>query len=174
MQHKLINIPLSGIDIKKLLGGKVKVILYSDLINYSSLDELLHPYGCVVILYMQKKIKNGFYGHWCCIFKINDNEVEFFDPIGVWIDSEIDGRLESSFRKENNLEYPLLSYLIYYTGLKYKLYYNHIRFQNRNTSTCGRHCVIRLRNRNMKLEDYEDYIFSWGPNADITVCNLTK
>lgn len=171
--NKLIKTPISGLDIKKLLRGKVKIIIYSDLIKYSSLDELLSPYGCVVILYMQKKIENGFYGHWCCIFKINSNEVEFFDPIGVWIDSELDGRISSSFRTENNLEYPLLSYLIYYTGQKYKLYYNHIRLQKPKTSTCGRHCVARLYNKNMSIEDYADYIYSLGPDPDVTVCLLT-
>lgn len=171
--QKIIKIPLSGADIKNMLGGRVKVILYPEIAKYSTLDELLSPYGCVIILYMQNKIQNGFYGHWCCIFKINDHEVEFFDPIGYWIDSELDGRIDINFRKENNLEYPLLSYLIYYTGQKYNLYYNHIKFQNRKTSTCGRHCVVRLWNRSVDIDTYADYIYSLGDDADIVVTKLT-
>lgn len=172
--QKLIKVPLSGIDIKRLLDGNVKVLLYPYLSRYSSLDELFHPYDCVVILYMQNKIVNGFYGHWCCIFRNREtNEVEFFDPLAYWIDDELNAKMDPSFRKENKLDYPLLSYLIYYTGQKYKLYYNHIKFQNKNTSTCGRHCVVRLRNKHLNLEEYEKYIYSFGPNADLTVTFMT-
>ena len=55
--QKMIHTPLSDADIHKVLGQDQKLILYSDLSKYSSLNELLpNNKDCVVILYELKKL----------------------------------------------------------------------------------------------------------------------
>lgn len=173
-----INRPLSSIDIENILDNKCKIILYPELINYSSIDELLKPYGCVIILYMHKKINNNnsFYGHWCCIFKIKDKSktIEFFDPYGHFCDDQLNTKaLDRHFRIENGLVYPLLSYLLFYTGTKYNLTFNHYKFQGPDSSTCGRHCCVRLLNKDLSLTKYNKYMKSFGINYDLLVTILT-
>ena len=155
---KQVDNPLSSIDIQKILNGKVKVLLYPEIVDYYSIDELLYPYDKVVILYMHNKLVNGFYGHWCCIFKINNKEIEFFDPYGIFPDDQLNTSMNEHFRIENGLEYPLLTYLLYYTSHNYKLSYNHIKFQGEDSSTCGRHCCWRLKFSDRSLNSYKDML----------------
>lgn len=57
------NLPLSSEDIKKLLNGKTKIILYPDLKKYKDIDSLLYPYNNVVILYINNYDENTISGH---------------------------------------------------------------------------------------------------------------
>jgi len=170
---KEVDRPLSSKDIKKILNNKVKIILYPEIVNYYSIDELLNPYDCVIILYMQNEITGGFWGHWCCIFKIKNDTIEFFDPYGTFVDDELNYDIDSHFRKENGLEYPLLSYLLFYTGDKYKLTYNEYKFQGIDTATCGRHCCNRLLNKNLTLKQYKNKMDNSKINYDILVTIIT-
>lgn len=170
---KELDKPLSSLDIKKILNGKVKIILYPEIINYYTIDDLLYPYDCIVILYMHNKIVNGFYGHWCCLFKINDYEIEFFDPYGIFPDDELNTTMDSHFRKNNGLEYPLLTYLLYYTSHGYNLSYNHVKFQGADVSTCGRHCCVRLLNSALTLKDYKRKLDKAILDYDILVTIIT-
>jgi hypothetical protein len=79
MEKKILNnnanIPLSGKDILNMLEGKTKILIYPNLHKYNNINELLHPYGSCVILYMTKRN----YGHWTCLVDHNDR-IEFYDP----------------------------------------------------------------------------------------------
>ena len=169
-----LNKSLSSLDIKKILNGNVKIIIYPEIVDYKSIDDLLKPYDCVVILYMHNKIQNGYYGHWCCIFRIDDKNIEFFDPYGIFPDDELDYNISTYFRKESGLEYPLLTYLLFYTGSKYKLSYNEYVFQGKNVSTCGRHCAVRLLNKHLSLKEYKKKMDSFKQNYDIIVTIMTN
>jgi hypothetical protein len=57
------EIPLSSTDIKKLLGDKIKIIKYPDIHLYNSIDELLEPFNCAIILYEYRES----FGHWCSL-----------------------------------------------------------------------------------------------------------
>ena len=170
-----MDVPLSSDDIYKILNGKCKIIIYPELLKYNTIDELFDDsFDCVVILYMHNKIVNGFYGHWCCIFKIDNKTIEFFDSYGKFCDDQLNSKIDTHFRKEYGLEYPLLTYLLYYTANKYKLTFNHHKYQGPTTSTCGRHCCVRLLNRHMKLSDYNNYINSYDIAPDLFVTILTN
>lgn len=171
-----IQKPLSGNDIMRILNFRTKVILYPEIINYSTIEELLSPYGCVVILYMQDKTNNSYFGHWCCLFQIEGtNKLEFFDPMGIFCDDELDMKMNEQFRIQNGLQYPLLTYLLFNNRHKYKLTYNQYKFQkrNENINTCGRHCCVRLLNKDKTLKEYKKYIDSFNIMPDITVTLLT-
>ena len=83
--RRMMRTPLSDGDLKKVLGGDLKVIVYSDLSNVSDLREILaKDRDCVVILYEQKKLS----GHWTCLVREGDG-FTFFDPYGIPPDSEL-------------------------------------------------------------------------------------
>ena len=80
---KLTRTPLSDADILKRLGGRTKVLVYSDFQDYVDLDSLLEPYGNVVFLL--KMTDN--YGHWMCVKRTGDR-ISFFDSYGEFPDKQ--------------------------------------------------------------------------------------
>lgn len=148
------NIALSDSDVLKLVNGKANLVLYPNIHKYRSLDELLQPYGACIVLYEAMPR----YGHWCCIFKINDKLVEYFNPYGGLNEGFPDGSLEyidPEFRARSKQDHPYLSYLMY--NSPYELSYNEHKFQKHdmNIKTCGRWCGIRLVFRSLLLEDFK-------------------
>ena len=146
---------LTDEDVVNAVKGKAKVVLYEDIKDYDSIDELLKPYGAVFILYQQKPSS----GHWVPLFKRENNkgntEVEFFDGYGLAPDEEL-FFTDKKMRKKLNHDYPYLTELLYNAPRGYELIYNEHPFQKygKGIATCGRHCVLRLQHRNKSLEDY--------------------
>lgn len=165
---KLEKKSLSGQDIINGLNGNVKVITYQDIRNYDNLDDLLHPYNQVVILY---ETSEG-YGHWVCLYSEN-GKITFFDSYGLKPDEELKF-IPKYFRKENDTDYPLLTYLLYQSG--YKVEYNQHRLQKslRDVNTCGRHCIVRLKYKEIPIDTYAKILRSFKPyNPDNIVTMLT-
>ncbi len=80
-----VNKALSDQDIRDILGSDCKIIEYSDLEQYRSLEDLLpQPRDYVVILY--QKEENS--GHWIGLLKY-DNMYGFFDPYGLMPDKQL-------------------------------------------------------------------------------------
>jgi hypothetical protein len=147
------DIALSNHDIMQLLDGRANIILYPNLHTYATLDEVLGPYGACVILYESQPR----YGHWCCVFKINETDLEFFNPYGGWVDDALK-HIPCHFRKVSNQCYPYLTYLLLKSS--YRLFYNEFPLQQykKNIRTCGRHCVVRLHKRNLDIYQYVDWL----------------
>lgn len=143
-----MNIPLSDSDIKRLLGGRVRVVVYSQLSNFNSLENLFGPYDCVVLLY--EKVPNN--GHWTCLIKIPGGDVEFYDPYGGLPDSEL------QFMHYSKSLGCLLSRLLinYHQRTGHDIWYNHGRQQKlaRDVNSCGRHCVLRILFRWIPIDQY--------------------
>lgn len=143
---------LSGDDIYKLLNGKTNIIEYPDLANYNSVEELLSPFGNVVILYLSSED----YGHWTTLFQYpNSNVIEFFDPYSMVPDGEF-RYIDTQKRKELKESSPLLSeLLIKYDG---PIEYNNYKFQRfaKNVNTCGRWVVLRLTMKDLTLEQFRN------------------
>lgn len=150
----LNSLPLSGSDILSAIDGQAKVIRYSAIHEYSSIDELLDPYDCVVILYeTQPK-----YGHWTCLFLNRaTNVLEFFDPYGKPIDSQLD-HINPKFRKSTFQDYPYLSRLM--VKSPYYLEYNDKPLQRvgDTINSCGRHVSLRLVMRNVPIREYQSFL----------------
>ena len=157
---KLKSKPLSGDDILQSLNGKTKIYKYSDLSKFSSIDELLHPYNNAVILYETKPN----YGHWICVLKRNDNVIEYYDPYGKPIDYPLK-YINASFKKETNQDDIYLLKLMLKSP--YDIEYNNVAIQklDRDISSCGRHCIMRIVCKDLNLKQYQK-LFKKEGNLD--------
>jgi len=102
--RRLKDIALSDKDVMKLVEGRAKVVLYSDLHKFKSLDQLLKPYGSVFLLFEWQPGS----GHWVAINRLDNDSIEFFDPYGVYMDDELKW-VPSDFRKKSFQNYPYLT-----------------------------------------------------------------
>jgi hypothetical protein len=170
------NIALSDKEVLKLIDGRANLILYSYLHKYKKIDDILNPYGACIILFESLPR----YGHWCCIFKVNDKLLEFFNPYGGWIEGYPDESLNYiplNFRLKSYQYYPYLSILMY--NSKYELSYNEYRFQkhNKDIKTCGRWTALRIIFRHLSLNRFYKMIKSLEKelkiNSDEVVTLLT-
>lgn len=146
---KLMSKSLSNYDILKIIQNKANLITYPDIHKYKSLDELLGKHKACIILYETKPL----YGHWCCIFKLSNDCVEFFDPYGLFPDTE-KKFINKDYQKLSNQYKPYLKALMLESP--YILTYNHFPFQEKKVgvNSCGRWCAIRLLFRHLALDDF--------------------
>lgn len=163
--HK--KIALSNFDVLKLVNGKANLLLYNQLHQYNNIDDVLGHNTACFILYESKKN----FGHWCCLFKLDDNTLEFFDPYGYFVDDELDF-IPENFRKISNQDYPHLSYLLYKSP--YSLSYNEFNFQKlaKNVNTCGRWCSLRLILRNYSLKEFQKKFHKINGDELVTLLTL--
>lgn len=142
--------PLSGKEMisltKSLTGYEPNMISYSDLKNYESIDDVLKNDMCIILYESMPG-----YGHWTCIFKdpIN-NEIEHFDSYGYTPDKEL-SFVPKKINNQLGQGFPLLSKLL--VNSPYDIRYNHFKFQGKDSSTCGKWCILRLFLRS--LNEYQ-------------------
>ncbi len=165
---KSINKSFSARDILDMVDHKANLITYPQLLKYETIDEAMGKYGALVLLYETRE----YYGHWCTIFKLNKNTLEFFDPYGIIIDDELKF-INKKFRQESNQDFPYLTKLLY--NSKYKITYNHHQFQKygHNINTCGRWVSLRLIFRKLSLKQFIKLFDLKGINNDWLVTALT-
>lgn len=166
---KFKSIPLSNYDIEDLLDGQVNIVMYPDMHKYKSLDELLYPYKCCIILYETAPRK----GHWVCLTLRPDIHMkkngecqivlEYWNSYGSSKDDATTGMpddelkfIPKDFAIESNQDYPYLTRLI--LDCNYKLTFNEFPFQKLKAgiSTCGRWCVLRCLLKELSLEEFRD------------------
>jgi hypothetical protein len=165
--NKLKNYPFSGKDIVTACDGHTKIILYSDIHKFKSIDQLLKPYNNAVILYQTKPN----YGHWVLLMK-KGNVIEFFDSYGLFIDEQLNF-ISKEFKKVSHQDFPYLSNLLLKS--KYKIIYNPVRLQktDNDISSCGRHVCLRLILKDLSLKDYIKMIKHNKYDPDSLVTYLT-
>ena len=145
-----ISKSLSSTEILKLLDNKCNLVLYSDVHKIPTIDVLLGPHRKCVLLYQT----SHNYGHWCCVWEHN-NTIFFFDSYGSMPDSQLKF-VPPDLKKELNSNHNYLIRLLYNSGKKVE--FNQYQFQKRepDVSTCGRHCIARLRFPEISIDDYHD------------------
>lgn len=148
---KLRDLPLSDSDLKELLGGRVNVHLYGDLKHMNSIDELISPYDCAIILFQWSP--DGI-GHWVAVIK-HGNLLEYYDPYGKYIDWWL-RKIDKNFAVESGQDHSYLSKLM--IDSDYDLSYNEFPFQSmkNKSATCGRWSVIRCILKDMCLAEFKD------------------
>ena len=163
-----MNVSLSNDDIMKVLKGHTKIIPYNEISKYNSIEEILHPYGSAVILYLTDKS----YGHWVGLIKHNNNHVEHFDSYGYTPDDEFSFIDKSSRTKYNYRGRPYLSTLL--SKFKGTVEYNHDKLQGSSNqiATCGRHCCLRILCKSIPLKQYVSMVKKFNP--DKLVVELIK
>lgn len=164
---KLRKKPFSGDDILTVTDNKTKIITYPELYSFKNIDEVLKPFGSVVILYETKPS----YGHWVCLLK-HGNKIEFFDPYGLFIDDQLDF-INQNFRKQNKEDYPILSDMLFKS--KYNIVYNKGKLQkySDDISSCGRHVAFRIVMGDVPLNEYGKLLTHNKYDPDMIVTYLT-
>ncbi len=157
---KLESIPLTGMDLiqisSKMGNSNVDWILYDDLANVKSLDELFsgdnnrQRLNSIFVL-LQIRNSNGIesVGHWICLIdQISESgeTIIYYDPYGLSINEDL------VITKEPDLLSRLLK------GKKVDI--SHFRHQNikNETQVCGRHCCLRAIFHFLSNKDYNDDI----------------
>ena len=153
---KILYESMGGDDIKYYFS-KAKIMTIPELKKYKNIYELMpNKKDYCFLLYEHKKD----YGHWVLIIR-NNNNLEYFDSYGGKIDGPINWITKE---QQNKLDVkPYLTQLINNTP-NLSTEYNGVDFQNKKNkdiSTCGRHCCLRLKtflNNDFDLDDYIDFM----------------
>ena len=160
---KLINKALSDADLQRILGDDAKIIKYSELSHLNDLDELLPKDKDYCVVLYEERLDSG---HWTALLKY-DGVFEHFDPYGVKPDNQLKW-LSMRQRHSLNQATPYLSNLL----KKEDYIYNNIHYQDPDSfvNTCGSHVahrLYRLKNDDMTLEQYYDYMKSIKSKFDV-------
>lgn len=120
-------------------------IPYEDMKNIKDINELMPS---SLILYQL----NGEYGmgHFCCIFRNEKNGICYFDPLGRFVDKNIDN-MDDEIKQEVNHDYKYLTALLANAGGGD---YSNVRLQAPTTDTCGNWCAIRLLTSNLTNDQF--------------------
>jgi hypothetical protein len=161
--------PLSGGDIERATDDEVKVLVYSDLGELDTVEQVFGDRDCVCLLYETRP----HFGHWVGLVRHpEEHKIEFFDPYGYAPDEEIDF-VPKKFRAESGQDFPHLTQLL--VDSDYDLTYNPIEIQKHgeDISSCGRHVLLRCMMRAMPLSQYVKFIHSTDALPDDVVTALT-
>lgn len=156
VDKEILSDPLDDSEIKQILNNDAKIIKYSELKNYDSIDDLLPNNKSMIILLYQW---GPSIGHWCCCCK-HDDKILYFDSYGGKVDEPLSW---NDMIKNNQLgQYnKFLSNL--FNKSNYKIMYNPIQYQKLkgDLATCGRHCCVFLllmKEFNMGLHQYYKFM----------------
>ena len=135
---------------------------YSELSKFENIEDAFNGTNVMIVLYENSKN----YGHFCCVLK-RKKSYEFFDSYGIFPDFQLK-YTSDYFRKNNNMLYPHLSYLLYSSDKKIE--YNNYIFQslNKNIKTCGRWCLVRALLLNYDIDTFFDFIVNMSSKLNIS------
>lgn len=158
----------SDSDISRLCEGKVNIYEYKDLRNFDTIEQMLAPYNCAIILYTTK----ANYGHWVAIILHNNGVLEHFDSYALAPDQELNFTPKDK-RKELGEEYPYLTKLMY--DSPYDVIYNKVKLQKfkQDYNQCGRWCGLRVVFRELPLRKFCSLFMKQKFEPDYYVTALT-
>lgn len=162
---------LDGNEVLDIANRKAKLIIYEDLKKYKTLDDLLAPYGSVVILYEWDRTNDESYGHYVAINRVKDS-VEHFDSLMFLPDKEL-SMVPSDIKKKTRQDHTYLARL--YKDSGYPISYNHHKLQADDTSTCGRWAGLRCRLKKVDLDTFANFFLnsrSLTPDQLITLLTI--
>lgn len=163
---KIENKPISGNKIANVLNNEVNILTYRDLVKINDLDLILGPYKACIILYETSDNK----GHWVLCFEKNNGNIEFFDSLSYFPDSEL-SFISKSYKIKNNLCYPYLIRLLYESNRPIE--YNDHKLQHDKSSTCGRWCIVRYLLKNIDIDDFANIFLNKQYTPDELICYVT-
>jgi len=136
MNIKSEGIALSVKDLNNELfndyGLENKVTDIKDLEKIESLEELFGP-DFFRIIYIGNRVDMG---HFCCIFHIDDNNIEFFDSYGILYQEIID----------------------FCERLDLFCIYNKEKLQSDDTFLCGQYCLLKINSFPLKNKHLIDIL----------------
>lgn len=138
------TVDLTGSQVLAMCNNKVRIVPYHELATVKTIEQLLQPFGAIILLYETKLD----YGHYTAVFYgPNNKDIEFFDSYGFEPDQELKYAV---YDKEARLK-PLLE--AYKGG---NVIYNNVQLQKwaSDVNTCGRWASTRIRMRNKTAQEF--------------------
>ena len=165
---RISNIPLTNDDLENTIGVKGEdIILYKDLANYKTIDDLLpNDTDFKIILLEWEKNK----GHWVIIYKQN-GKIFYFNSYGNKYDNDLNV-LTSCMKRILGEDVKQITRLLGGRNCDH----SKKRFQKGDAQTCGRWCVLRVSMLKMgytqaQFEKYmEDLKEKYDLPFDLIVC----
>lgn len=161
---------LSSEDLKKICPD-IRVILYPEIPQYSSLDQLFSSGRNRPIALLYEAEPNM--GHWVSLIRHGPNQYEFMDPYGLSPDDEfkfipkdyreISGQMVKHLRGMGKS-----SDVVMYWSKK------PIQGQASHIATCGRWVGLRCRMRQMPLKDFRNMFQDSRYTPDELVTGVTN
>lgn len=157
--------------------GKGKVIKYSELADYSNINELLPNNKDFRVILVESQYNQG---HWTAVMKYGD-VIESWNSYGT--KPEYDFKfIPTSIKHLLGQGGNLLTKLLNTKNPDQKLYYNKKKFQNlaEGVNTCGRWVIARILAMlvGYELDDFikkvEDKCEETGKPPDILVCDWIR
>jgi hypothetical protein len=177
-----MDVMLTGTQLRRLAGPGTRVILYRDLNDIGSIEELFNGYKKVLILYVQNESGASASGHWTLLLYRRSGArhiIEYMDSYGGFINKPLSW---NSAIKNNNLEqddkrlFQLLSE--FESKPNHEVHYNELPLQARKqgVNTCGRWVGLRARFSDISLEEFQELFRKAkrsGTNLDELVVAIT-
>ncbi len=155
---------ISNIDLMKYFGEDFQknILTYSELSNYSNIEQLL-PHDESFIILLIEWGEN--IGHWVLLSRYicsEKNVIEYFNSYGDKPSLEVI-EMEPELREQLNQTTLHLNKLLNEALKRYDVIYNKIKFQSENPliSTCGRHTILRavmMRDFDLDLYEFIDFM----------------
>jgi len=177
----LISRPTSKRDLEYLLGGKVSIYRYEDILNFS-LDDILGKFRSTILLYPNSGDED--IGHWVCLFeRPGTNVIEYFDSYGIFPDDHIDDfNLDIDDLREPIPDKLRELFLDEIEKGSREIFWNETQFQSLKTkngqeiATCGLWCYLRIKNNSLDEDSFKrlfyDLPVSQKISPDLLVCSL--
>lgn len=157
------TVPLSSEDLKALTNGKCNIMLYSDLMEYENIDDVLEPHGAVILLYQTTE---RTYGHYVTLFKKHNNPkvLEFYDSYGLSIDKQLKF---SKFNSKNmgGVAVAHLTDLIQKSNYRVESNTKGLQKNKSQDNTCGRYAALRVIFRQLTNQQF-NYTLSSNRHYD--------
>jgi hypothetical protein len=154
--EEIIEEPMDDHDIRAYYPN-AKIIKYSDLKNYKTIQQLLPKDKSYVFLLYQHAPNNG---HWVLLMRYGKT-IEFFCSYG----SQIDGPLKWTNPRDRQMLGEAVPYLtnLLKAQTEFNAIHNPVQYQSKGSdkATCGAHDVMRLSqmlNHGQDLTDYFDFM----------------
>jgi hypothetical protein len=138
-----IKTSMTNTDLERHTGiADADIIKYSDLKNYSKLEELLPTDKSARIILIEDKYNHG---HWVCVLRYGDT-FEYFNSYGKKYDADwgFVGRMMRVILGQQNNDMTRLFKQAQKDG--WKTTWNKVPYQKMaaDVQTCGRWCVFRI------------------------------
>jgi hypothetical protein len=155
---EVIEEPMDDKDIRENLGENTKIIKYSDLSKYNSLESLLpRKRDYCFLLYLDAPNQ----GHWVGLIR-DDMKIYYFCSYGSKVDEPLRW-VDCATRIKLGVAVPFLTRL-FNNAKGFEIYYNPIKYQDEkdDVNSCGRYITLFIlqfkKHLHYNLDDFYRYM----------------
>ena len=133
MSKKTIMTPLSDGLVRQALGNDTRIIKYSELKNYETIDDLLPTINSFFIILLEEEMNSG---HWTCMFR-TPTGYYYFNSYGQKYDVDI-SVIPMCIRKILGEDKREITRLLDGKTCEW----NNTKLQGDKSQVCGRWCIL--------------------------------